>query len=342
VLDQGTILVTGGAGVIGSALVWALNQQGCDRILVSDILDRSDKWRNLLPLRFDDYVEADWVRTAIERQTLDHVRTVLHCGACSSTTETDGSYLIRSNVEYTKMLAEWALRRDIRFVYASSAATYGACEGTVSDGGELTQLRPLNLYGFSKHLFDVWASRRGYLDRIVGLKYFNVFGPNEAHKGDMRSVVSKTFDQIRETGRVRLFKSYRPDFANGHQRRDFLYVKDAARMTLHVAAQGSVHGLLNIGSGQSHTWLDLVRPVFHALGCPERIDFIDMPADLRAKYQYSTCASIERLRQSGYERAVTPLADAVAEYVRLYLVPDHRLGDDNATATPPKRRDADT
>ena len=160
------------------------------------------------------------------------MRAVIHLGACSATTETDGRYLIENNFNYTKMLAEWALQRGIRFAYASSAATYGAIEGRVSDGLDITTLRPLNMYGYSKQLFDLHASTRGYLDRIVGLKYFNVFGPNEDHKGDMRSVVNKAFRQILETGRVRLFKSYRPEFADGEQRRDFLYVKDAVDMTL--------------------------------------------------------------------------------------------------------------
>jgi len=326
-LDQGTILVTGGAGFIGSALVWALNERGYDRILIADVLDRSEKWRNLVPLRFDDYVEADWLRSAIERGGLDQVRTVFHLGACSSTTETDAAYLLRNNTEFTKRLAEWALGRDVRFVYASSAATYGALEGTLHESTPLETLRPLNLYGYSKHLFDLYAAHRGYFDRIVGLKYFNVFGPNEAHKGDMRSVVNKAFHQIVETGRVKLFKSYRPEFADGQQRRDFLYVKDAVDITLHLAEQRAVHGLVNVGSGQSRTWLDLVGPVFKALGKAPDIEFIDMPPALRTKYQYATCAALDRLRQSGFRAPLTPLADAVADYVSQYLVPDRRLGD---------------
>jgi ADP-L-glycero-D-manno-heptose 6-epimerase len=330
-LDRGTILVTGGAGFIGSALVWALNEAGHERILVADILDRSEKWRNLVPLRFDDYVEAEWLREALDRGVLDHVRTVLHLGACSSTTETNGAYLMRNNFEYTKTLCEWALKRDVRFVYASSAATYGALEGTLQDDVELATLRPLNLYAYSKHLFDVHAESRGYLDRIVGLKYFNVFGPNEDHKGHMRSMVHKAFHQIVDTGRVKLFKSERPEFADGHQRRDFLYVKDAARTTIRLAARESVHGLLNVGSGRAHTWLDLVRPVFDALGQPPHIEFIAMPPELRTKYQYSTCASLVRLREADPEHEVTPLAAAVTECVREYLVPQRRLGEEQTS-----------
>ena len=327
-LDQGTILVTGGAGFIGSALVAALNDRGCEQILVADILDRSEKWRNLVPLRFDDYLEADWVLDAIDRGTLDEVRTVFHLGACSSTTETDAGYLIRNNVQYSKRLADWAVARQIRFVYASSAATYGAMEGTLSDESDLTRLRPLNMYGYSKHLFDLYASRRGYFDQVVGLKYFNVFGPNESHKGDMRSVVHKAFEQIGETGRVRLFKSHRPEYADGEQRRDFVYVKDAVDMTLFLAESQGAHGIYNVGSGRSHTWRALAQAVFEALGRPVQIDFIDMPAAIRETYQYATEASMERLRRAGYKRAATPLADAIREYVRDYLVPGRRLGDE--------------
>jgi ADP-L-glycero-D-manno-heptose 6-epimerase len=329
-LERGTVLVTGAAGLIGSAVVWALNQRGHERIIAVDRLDRSEKWRNLVPLRFDDYLEADALRDKIDRGLLDDVRTVIHLGACSSTTETDGRYLVDNNFTYTKMLAEWALQHGIRFAYASSAATYGALEGQLSDRLDITRLRPLNMYGYSKQLFDLHASTRGYLDRIVGLKYFNVFGPNEDHKGDMRSVVNKAFGQILETGRVRLFKSYRPEFADGEQRRDFLYVKDAVDMTLHLVDQPGAQGLFNIGSGESHTWRELVNAVFSALGRPAEIEFIEMPVELRAKYQYATEASLERLHDAGYRRPTTPLTDAVRDYVTRYLVPDRHLGDERA------------
>jgi ADP-L-glycero-D-manno-heptose 6-epimerase len=330
VLDAGRILVTGGAGFIGSAVVWALNGRGHDRILVVDALDRSEKWRNLAPLRFDDYLDRDALLAAIARGTLDDVRTVFHLGACSSTTETDADWLMRNNTAYTRTLAEWAVERRVRFVYASSAATYGALEGTLSDEEDLARLRPLNMYAYSKQLFDQYAERRGYSRSILGLKYFNVFGPNEHHKGDMRSVVNKAFHQITSEGRVRLFRSHRPDFEDGAQRRDFIYVKDAVRMTLHLAERPDACGLVNVGSGRAHTWLELTQAVFDALDRPAAIDFIDMPVELRAKYQYDTCASLDRLRRFGYLESATPLADAVAEYVQDYLVPDRRLGDERA------------
>jgi ADP-L-glycero-D-manno-heptose 6-epimerase len=326
--DPGPTLVTGGAGFIGSALVWALNQSGHDRILIADRLGRSEKWRNLTPLRFDDYIEADDLLPALERGGLDEVKTIFHLGACSATTETDASYLIQNNFGVTRNLAEWACRRDVRFVYASSAATYGALEGDLAENLPLTSLRPLNMYGYSKHLFDLHAARRGYLDRIVGLKYFNVFGPNEDHKGEMRSMVHKAFHQIRETGRVRLFKSDRPEFRDGEQRRDFIYVKDAVDMTLHVAAHKKIHGILNVGSGQAHTWIELAGGVFDALGVPRQIEFVPMPDHLRGKYQYSTRAVVDRIRECGFARPMTSLACAVTEYVQTYLVPDRRLGDE--------------
>jgi ADP-L-glycero-D-manno-heptose 6-epimerase len=221
-------------------------------------------------------------------------------------------------------LAHWAVEHQARFVYASSAATYGALEAELSDELDLRALRPLNAYGYSKHLFDLYANGTRLSEHICGLKYFNVFGPNEDHKGEMRSIVHKAYEQIREGGSVRLFKSYRPEYRDGEQRRDFIYIKDAVAMTLHVAESDAV-GLYNVGSGSTHTWLELVRPIFHALELPERIEFVEMPNELRGKYQYYTCARVDRLRATGYDRPVTPLADAVTDYVTNYLVPQRTL-----------------
>lgn len=330
-LDRGKILVTGGAGFIGSALIWALNRRGHQRIVVSDFLRRSEKWRNLTPLKFEDYLEADDLLGALDVPgILEGVSTVFHLGACSSTTESDAAYLIRNNFEYTKRLAAWSLARGARFVYASSAATYGALETDLSETRDLHSLRPLNMYGYSKHLFDLHAAAHGYLDRITGLKYFNVFGPNENHKGDMRSMVHKAFHQIRDTGKIQLFRSYRPEFGDGEQRRDFLYVKDAVEMTLHLAEDESRCGLFNLGSGLAHSWLDLANAVFAALGKAPQIEFVEMPEVLKKKYQYFTQADIRRLRATGYDRPVTPLVDAVADYVHNYLETDRRLGDEVA------------
>jgi ADP-L-glycero-D-manno-heptose 6-epimerase len=330
---SGRILVTGGAGFIGSALIWALNGRGLTDIVVTDLLGSDEKWRNLTPLRFADYVEADRFRATLARDpdAFGRFSAVFHLGACSATTERNASYLADNNFTVTKELAAWSLARGSRFVYASSAATYGdGAQGMDDRDPNLARLRPLNMYGYSKHLFDLHAQRAGWLDRIVGVKYFNVFGPNEAHKGDMRSLVHKACGQIQATGRVQLFQSHHPDYRDGEQQRDFLYVKDAVEMTLHFAehpAGLAAGGLFNLGSGEANTWLALTRALFTALGREPQIEFIPMPEALRGKYQYYTRADIGKLRAAGYARPVTPLAEAVRDYVQGYLVPGRHLGD---------------
>lgn len=328
-IGKGRVLVTGGAGFIGSALVWALNRRGIEDVLVADFLGESEKWKNLVPLRYADYLEADDLLDLVQADAgrLRGIQTVLHMGACSATTERDAAYLVRNNFEYTKALATWSLSRGIRFVYASSAATYGDGVQGMSDEADLETLRPLNMYGYSKQMFDVWAKRQGVLDRIVGLKYFNVFGPNEDHKGDMKSLVHKAYHQVLETGSIRLFKSYRPEYAHGEQKRDFVYVKDAVAMTLHLAETDRAGGLYNIGTGRAGTWNELARAVFAALEKPERIEYVEMPDTLRGKYQYYTQAEVKRLAAAGWSKSAMSLADSVKDYVRGYLVPDARLGD---------------
>ena len=328
----GRVLVTGGAGFIGSALVWGLNARDVERIVVADRLGTTDKWRNLAPLRFEDYIEAEDLLPRLESGALGHFDTVLHMGACSSTLERDATYLVHNNFEYTKRLAQWALAHDSRFVYASSAATYGdgasGMDDTLHTIAELSRLRPLNAYGYSKQLFDQHALAHGMLDRMVGLKFFNVFGPNEAHKGEMRSLVHKAYEQVRDTGRVQLFKSYKPEYQDGEQQRDFVYVKDVVNMTLHLATHPSANGLFNVGSGAAHTWLELTGALFAAMGREPAIDFIEMPDSMRDRYQYYTKADVSRLRSTGYAASRTPLVDAVADYVS-YLAADRRLGDES-------------
>lgn len=328
---DGRILVTGGAGFIGSALVWALNQRGHHDIVVTDFLGADEKWRNLVPLKFTDYIEADVFRAKLREQSSAFGRftAVFHLGACSATTEKNAAYLADNNFAYTKELAAWSLSQESRFVYASSAATYGDGTQGMNDRDEnLHRLRPLNMYGYSKHLFDLHAQRMGWLTRIVGVKYFNVFGPNEDHKGDMRSLVNKAYQQILASGRVQLFRSHKPEFKDGEQMRDFLYVKDAVEMTLHFATHAtSAGGLYNLGSGQANTWLTLTRAIFSALEREPKIDFIDMPEVLRGKYQYFTQADVAKLRESGYQRPMTALGDAVHDYVKNYLVPGKKLGE---------------
>jgi ADP-L-glycero-D-manno-heptose 6-epimerase len=330
VIDLGhtRVLVTGGAGFIGSALVWGINQRGTARVVIADRLGRSSKWRNLRALRFEDYVEADGLIEKLEADLLGTFDFVLHMGACSSTTEEDASYLARNNYEFSQRLCGWALQHGARFLYASSAATYGdGREGMADDAAHIERLRPLNMYGYSKLLFDRWTRDQDLLGRVAGLRFFNVFGPNEDHKADMRSVVHKAFSQVRDEGTVRLFRSHHPDYRDGEQRRDFVYVKDVVAMTLHLAADGAT-GLFNIGSGEAHTWLDLVRPIFAALGREERIEFVDMPPALRETYQYHTQADVGRLRDTGYSAPPTPLDASVTDYVRNYLLPGRHLGDD--------------
>ena len=326
------VLVTGGAGFIGSALVWGLNARGMGRITIADRLGITDKWRNLAPLRFEDYLEADDLFPRLESGALGKFSLVLHMGACSSTLERDASFLARNNFEFTKTLGAWALKHDARFVYASSAATYGDGTAGMSDdvrgADDLAVLRPLNAYGYSKQLFDQYALSHGLLDRMVGLKFFNVFGPNEGHKGEMRSLVHKAYEQIRDTGRVRLFKSYRPEYGDGEQRRDFVFVQDVVDMTLHLAEASAAAGLYNVGSGEAHSWLELAGSLFAAMGREPEIEFIEMPEAMRGRYQYYTCADISRLRTTGYDAPTTPLDAAVADYVKGYLDPDHRLGDE--------------
>ena len=328
---HGRILVTGGAGFIGSALVWALNQRGHTNIVISDFLGTDEKWKNLVPLKYADYLDAAELRRRLApgASPLGKFSAVFHLGACSATTEKDAGYLADNNYAYTKELASWSLSQGARFIYASSAATYGDGAQGMDDRDEnLARLRPLNMYGYSKHLFDLHAQREGWLSQIVGVKYFNVFGPNEDHKADMRSLVNKAFQQILATGRVQLFKSHKPEFKDGEQMRDFLYVKDAVEMTIHFAEKAtSVGGLFNLGSGEANTWLTLARAIFTALGRAPAIDFIDMPEVLRGKYQYYTKADIAKLRVTGFTRPMTPLAEAVRDYVQHYMVPGKKLGE---------------
>lgn len=319
------IIVTGGAGFIGSAVVWRLNELGYEDILIADRLDDTDKWKNLVPLRFADYIDGyDLLETLDD---LKDVKTVFHLGACSSTTETDADHMIRNNYQYTQDLADWSVRNEIRFIYASSAATYGDGSAGMNDGTEsLNRLRPLNVYGYSKHMFDQYAARAGMFDRIVGLKYFNVFGPNEDHKGDMRSLVSKAFGQISSTGKLQLFKSGNPDYADGEFGRDFVYVKDAVDMTLHFI-ESRASGLFNVGSGRMNTWNALADAIFKALDLPKNVEFVEMPEHLRDRYQYHTKAELTRIRNAGYAADTTELDAAVADYVRNYLVLGKNLGD---------------
>jgi len=329
-LAKGDLVVTGGAGLIGSALIWGLNNRGFKNIWLVDSQDSNEaKNRNLDPLSYSRHLSPEDFRKLVRENSdeLGSVSTIFHLGACSSTTETNEEYLNDNNLGYTRELCEWSLEHDVRFVYASSASTYGdGSLGMDDQDMDLAKFQPLNLYGWSKHKFDLKASENGWLNHIVGLKYFNVYGPNEEHKGDMRSVVSKSYEQIVSTGEMTLFKSHHPDYGDGRQMRDFLYVKDAVLMTIWLAESNKANGLFNLGNGQARTWLDLGHSIFSALGTGPNIRFIEMPEILRDKYQYFTEAKIEKLRQAGYKNELFQLEDAVKDYVTQYLVPNRRLG----------------
>ena len=321
-------VVTGGAGFIGSAIVWELNNRGINNILVVDNLATdSEKWKNLVPLKYYDYVEKEDFLPLLSRHVFaDNLKAIIHMGACSSTTEKNASYLVKNNYEYSKELAKIALRHKIRFMYASSAATYGNGEmGYVDNENELEKLRPMNMYGYSKQMFDLWVKNNELLDEVVGFKFTNVFGPNEWHKGDMKSLVCKACYQILETGKIKLFKSNREDFQDGEQKRDFIYVKDVVKMVLHFLVSGK-NGIYNVGSGRAETWNHLAISVFKALGKTPVIEYIDMPENISKSYQYYTKAEMGKMKESGYGEEITLLESAVTDYVQNYLLLEKRLG----------------
>ncbi|HBE94720.1 MAG TPA: ADP-glyceromanno-heptose 6-epimerase [Desulfovibrio sp.] len=316
------IIITGGAGFIGSAMAWELNRQGVRDILVVDNLGSTNKWRNLVGLKYHRYIHKDeFLGLTKTRYMEGRIEAVIHMGACSATTEPDCDYLVHNNLEYSKTLCRFALERDARFIYASSAATYGDGSRGFDDSDEAMEaLQPLNMYGYSKHLFDLWLKGDGLLDKVAGLKFFNVFGPNEYHKDDMRSVVCKAFTQIRQTGKLKLFKSYRQEYAHGEQRRDFVYIKDCVRVIDWLLKNRGVGGVFNVGTGQARTWNDLARSVFAAMGRETQVEYVDMPDALRGKYQYYTCADLKKLAGRGCDVDFRPLEDGIADYVQNYLM----------------------
>lgn len=323
------IIVTGGAGFIGSAIVWRLNELGEEDILIVDELGSDEKWKNLVGLNFRDFINKyDFIEHVIENELSGYdAKAIIHMGANSSTTEKDGDLLLTNNYEYTKALAEYSLEKNVRFIYASSAATYG--DGALGFDDGLTrcnQLRPLNMYGYSKQLFDLWAMKKGAFEKIVGLKYFNVYGPNEYHKGDMRSVVHKAFKQLHDTGKVKLFKSLNKDYKDGEQKRDFIYVKDAVNMTLHFLEHPDKSGLFNVGSGKARTWNDLVTALFNAMNKPVNIEYIDLPDHLADKYQYFTEANTSKLMNAEYNEPGSSLENGINDYVKNYLLGKQFLG----------------
>ncbi len=312
------VLLTGGAGFIGSCFLWKLNQEGITDIIVVDELTDS-KWRNLVGKRFREFVHKDELLPRLLRNEFGQLEAIVHMGANTDTTATNIAALLRDNYDYSKALARYAAERGIRFLYASSAATYGAGEHGFKEC-QLWNLRPLSAYGFSKHLFDCWAAAEGILDVAVGVKLFNVYGPNEYHKGRMASLVWQGFQQIQQTGRLRLFKSTDPQYTDGEQKRDFVYVRDVIDVLWKLLTHRELTGLYNLGTGQARSWNELARALFAALNRPVVIDYVDMPDELRSQYQNFTQADMTKLQRTPAAHTFTSLEDGVREYVQEFLL----------------------
>ncbi len=323
------IVVTGGAGFIGSAIVWRLNQEDVRDIIIVDHLSTSDKWKNLSPFYFRDYIEKDEFLKLVEQdKDIPGLDTIFHMGARSDTLEKDAGFLIENNFRYSKVLAQYAIKRGIKFIYASSAATYGDGKLGFDDNEVLLHsLRPLNPYAFSKHLFDLWLYENNLLRNVIGLKFFNVYGPNEYHKGEMRSKVLKAYEEVKNTGKIRLFKSYNPEFKDGEQKRDFIYIKDVVEIVMFLYKSENAHGIYNVGTGRAHSWHDLANAVFRALNMEPQIEFVDMPEWLKSRYQYFTQANISKLRRLGYPGKFYTFENAISEYIKDYIEKDRHLGD---------------
>jgi len=315
------IIVTGGAGFIGSAFVWRLNREGIRDIIIVDQLGTDDKWKNLVGLTFTDYIHKnEFIEMVIADEVPFEVSSVVHMGACSSTTERDADYLWENNYLYSREVADWALRHNARFIYASSAATYGDGSSGFSDDHEIiSRLKPSNMYGYSKQVFDLWVLKNKLEKKMAGIKFFNVYGPNEYHKGDMVSVIYKAFHQIQETGKVCLFKSYKKEYPNGGQMRDFIYVKDCVNVMWWLLENLSVNGIYNLGTGRARTWNDLIAAVFSSMGRKTNIQYIEMPEPLRNQYQYFTQAQMDKLKKAGCHVNFSSLEDSVRDYVTNYL-----------------------
>lgn len=314
------IIVTGGAGFIGSCVVRHLNDKGYTNIVVVDNLGTTEKWKNLVGKTVSDVLHKSTLFQWLSGKQQE-IEAIIHLGACSSTVEQDANYLLENNYRYTRTLAEYALTHGIRFIYASSAATYGDRVSDFSDDHSVIKdLAPLNMYGFSKQLFDLWALNQGVLDKLVGLKFFNVYGPNEYHKGRMSSAIVRMVPELMQHGVIKLFASDQPAvYPNGEQKRDFIYVKDAARMTC-AFLENPACGIFNIGTGEAVSWNRLARAVCKALHKPDNIAYIEMPVDLKGKYQYFTQADMTKTVKALGDKAQTmPFEDAVADYINNYL-----------------------
>ncbi|MCB1108908.1 MAG: ADP-glyceromanno-heptose 6-epimerase [Chlamydiia bacterium] len=323
VFDDQLIIVTGAAGFIGSGVVRHLNDQGYTNLILVDDFKKSPKWKNLVGKRYVDLISRhdifDWLQDKEQE-----IEAFIHLGACSDTVETDGDYFLKTNYRFTTRLASYALQHNHRFIYASSAATYGdGKNGFVDAHEQIDSLSPLNIYGYSKHMVDQWMKNQNVLDKVVGLKYFNVFGPNEYHKGRMGSMVMHMTDMIQKDGKVKLFASNDPKhFDDGEQKRDFIYVKDVAHITCDFLGN-DLCGIFNVGAGEPISWNRLAKAVFQALGKKENIEYVPMPEDLSKNYQNYTCADMSKYQAARPFKTLT-IEDAVADYVQHYLLSGSR------------------
>lgn len=320
-----SIVLTGGAGFIGSCLLRSLNDAGRQDIIVVDHIASTEKWRNLSNKHYEEYVSRDEFLARLPKLS-GKISAIIHMGACSSTTERDFDFLYKNNLEFSQALWKFCAAEQISFLYASSAATYGGGELGFDDEMDITELRPLNAYGYSKQLFDLWTRKQTEKPaQYCGFKFFNVYGPNEYFKGSMASVIFHSFNKIMETGEMGLFKSYREGYTDGQQLRDFVYVKDICKVVLFILNHSEISGLFNLGTGIARSFYDLCSSTFRAMGREAKINFVDMPEILRPKYQYYTQAKMRKLKAVGYREPFYTLEAGITDYVQNYLMKDYLI-----------------
>ena len=319
------IAVTGAAGFIGSCLLKELNNRGIKEILTVDHLNHELKKENLKGKGFIEYFEKDEFLELVKKNSLpQQIKCLIHMGACSSTTLQDRHYFEKNNFEYSRILAEWSLHHKIRYIYASSAETYGdGSYGYKEDEATIRKCQPLNFYGESKQKFDLWVLDQKLNDQVVGLRFFNVFGPNEYHKGEMRSVIAKSYPKVISEGKISLFKSYKKEYAHGEQKRDFIYFKDAINIVLFFYDHPQISGIFNVGTGLARSWNELAKALFTAVGKKPVIEYFDMPEVLKPRYQYFTEANVNKLKQSGFDQPFSSLEDSIKDYVEYLKTQKH-------------------
>jgi ADP-L-glycero-D-manno-heptose 6-epimerase len=310
------IILTGGAGFIGSCFLEYLNKKGIkDIVLVDHINDKKEK--NIKSKKFEIYYEKSEFIQKVKKKKFDkNFDFLIHLGACTNTRENNVEYILKNNFIYSKTLAFFCLENGIEFIYASSASTYGKEEKNFSDCEDnIENLVPANLYGLSKNIFDIWVVSNKFHNKFVGLKFFNVYGFNEEHKGEMRSVISKGYDQIKQEGRIKLFKSYRKEYKDGEQKRDFVYVMDVCDVIWFFMENKNKKGIFNVGTGKARSFNEVAELLFKYLGKKEKIEYIDMPDDIKESYQYFTEANIEKLRNAGYKKNFMTLEEGLKEFL---------------------------